>query len=284
MFRENICSVDNIYLFLTTHIIQVKHNQNQMKKTLIASLKKESKEKRSQADTLYSEADAIDKVLSMYGASPIKMSRPKNSDIEEKSTSKKRKRYSNSRSNSYLNPRMDVLGNGKNKIDYPRFIMEYMAGSNRTYCKTTDIYLKLTKKYGDADRNMYQKVLENMKLLKKRNAVEIKVLGNNYTWKLTDSGRKQLSQLSKLGKDAKVKRKYTKRAKPVVSKKKKKAKKVGREGVKVNGLSVKEIASQLKVSPRTVSRKLNVLTKEKKPLTDIFNEKKSEKSEELVTA
>lgn len=252
-----------------------------MKKTLIASLKKESNEKRSQADTLYSEADAIDKVLSMYGASSIKMGRPKNSNIEEKNISKKRKRYSNSRSNSYLSPRMDVLGNGRNKIDYPKFIMEYMAGSNRTYCKTTDIYLKLTKKYGDTDRNMYQKVLENMKLLKKRNAVEIKVLGNSYTWKLTDGGRKQLSRLGK--DDVKVKRKYTKRTKPVIKKKVKKsgAKKVGREGIKVNGLSVKEIASQLKKSPRTVSRKLNVLAKGKKPLTDIFNEKKGE---ELVTA
>jgi hypothetical protein len=241
-----------------------------MKESLIKSLIKESREKREQAETLTNEANAIDTVLGMFGASPVKsakIGRPINEEVAKK----KKRKYSNSRSNSYLSPRMDVIGAKRNNIDYPKFILDYMANSNRNFCKTTDIYLKLTKKYGDVDRNMYQKVLETMKILKKKAQVEIKVEGNSYTWKITDSGRKAIKA------EPVVKRKYTKRAKAKPAKSTKVTKKISNKELKgrtnkitIGGMSVKEIASKLKVSGRTIHRKVEALRKEGKPLTDIL--------------
>ncbi len=234
---------------------------------LLNSLTKERDQKVKEVEQKVQEVTALNAVIKLYGGS---IKTPVETVVENEIQKKKKRKYSRTRSNSILNPRMDIIGEKPSRIDYPDFIMNYLRNSNRSYCKTTDVYLKLIKKYGNVDRNMYQKVLETMKILKKKSKVELKVEGTNYLWKLTDTGKKQIGKSTPI-----KKRKYTKRgtkSKSPVEKSR---------GIKVNGLSASQIANKLDMTTRNVHRKLALLRDEGKPLTEILKGIESKNGQEV---
>ncbi len=203
----------------------------------------------NERDKKAEELKIIDTLIKMYRGKDVSISDVTKSEVvkSEVVTRHIPKKRTSKRRTTVFEPRYDVIGDSNNAVNYIESIMDILGESKNDYNKTVDIFTKIVDKFGNVDKNMYQKVLENLKLLKKKNKVELRVNGNVYYWKQKAEAEAKNIEKKKVSKD------------------KTKIKKNSRSAT-IGGLSVNEIAEKLKLTPRAIQRRIRKAKDEGKPL------------------